>query len=45
MHFSFSYNKKKVLQALRYHFMAQSEIRVLFIVIILFDLVCAIFYV
>jgi len=44
MHFSFSYNKKKVLQALRYHFIAQKEIRFLFIVIILFDLVSAIFY-
>ena len=44
MHFSFSYNKKKVLQALRYHFIAQKEIRFLFIIIILFDLVSAIFY-
>ena len=44
MHFTFSYNKKKVLQALRYHFIAQKEIRFLFIIIILFDLVSAIFY-
>src|SRR4051812_11361243 len=44
MHFSFSYNKKKVLQALRYHFIAQREIRILFIVIILFDLVSGILY-
>ncbi len=44
MHFRFSYNKKKVLQALRYHFIAQREIRILFIVILLFDLVSAIFY-
>ncbi len=39
MHFTFSYNKKKVMQALRYHFIAQKEIRILFIVIIVFDLV------
>ena len=44
MHFSFSYSKKKVLQALRYHFIAQSEIRILFIVIIIFDLISAILY-
>ena len=44
MHFSFSYNKKNVLQALRYHFIAQKEIRLLFIIIILFDLISAILY-
>lgn len=44
MQFSFSYNKKKVLQALRYHFIAQKEIRILFIVILLFDVVSAILY-
>jgi YcxB-like protein len=44
MHFNLSYNKKKVLQALRYHFIAQKEIRILFIVILLFDLVSAILY-
>ena len=44
MHFSFSYNKKKVLQALRYHFIAQKEIQVLFIVVLLFDVVSAVFY-
>ena len=44
MHFTFSYNKKKVMQALRYHFIAQKEIRILFIVIILFDLVSGGFY-
>ncbi len=44
MHFSFSYNKKKVLQALRYHFIAQKEIRILFIVILLFDLISATLY-
>lgn len=44
MHFSFSYNKKKVLQALRYHFISQKEIRFLFIIIIVFDVVSAILY-
>jgi len=44
MHFSFSYDKKKVLQALRYHFIAQKEIRLLFIVIIVFDIISAILY-
>lgn len=44
MRFSFSYTKRKVLQALRYHFIAQSEIRVMFIVIIIFDLLSAILY-
>lgn len=39
MHFTFSYDKKKVMQALRYHFIAQKEIRILFIVIIVFDLI------
>lgn len=33
-----------MLQALRYHFIAQSEIRVMFIVIIIFDLISAILY-
>ena len=44
MHFSICYNKKKVLQALRYHFIAQKEIRLLFIIIIIFDIVSAIIY-
>jgi hypothetical protein len=44
MRFSFSYTKNKVLQALRYHFLAQKEIRVMFIVIIVFDLISAILY-
>lgn len=44
MHFSFSYNKEKVLQALRYHFISQSEIRILFIIIIVFDIISAILY-
>lgn len=44
MHFSFSYNKKKVLQALRYHFIAQREIKLLFVIIILFDIISGILY-
>lgn len=44
MQFSFSYNKKKVLQALRYHFISQKEIRILFIVILLFDIISAVLY-
>lgn len=44
MRFNFSYTKKKVLQALRYHFIAQTEIRVMLIVIIIFDLISAILY-
>jgi hypothetical protein len=44
MRFSFSYTKKKVLQALRYHFISQSEIRILFIVIIIFDLISGVLY-
>lgn len=44
MKFHFSYNKSKVLQALRYHFIWQTEIRVLFIVTILFDIVSAVLY-
>jgi YcxB-like protein len=44
MHFNFSYNKKKVLQALRYHFIAQKEIKILFIVVVLFDLISGVLY-
>ncbi len=44
MKFKFSYNKGKVLQALRYHFIWQKEIRVLFIITIIFDIVSAVLY-
>jgi len=44
MHFKISYKKKKVMQALRLHFIAQKEIKVLFIVIILFDIISGILY-
>lgn len=44
MQVSFSYDKGKVLQALRYHFIWQPEIRILFIVVIIFDIVSAVLY-
>lgn len=44
MRFKFSYNKKNVLQALRFHFIWQSEIRILLIVIVAFDVLSAILY-
>lgn len=44
MGFSFSYDKRKVKQALRYHFLWQKEIRIMLLVIILFDIVSAILY-
>ena len=44
MRISFSYDKKKVLQALRYHFIWQPEIRVILILVIVFDIVSAILY-
>lgn len=44
MRFSFSYSKNKVLRALRYHFIAQREIRIMFGVIIAFDIVAAVLY-
>ncbi len=44
MQLSFTYEKKKVLQALRYHFIWQPEIRILLILIIVFDIASAILY-
>ena len=44
MRFSFNYTKQKVLQALRYHFIAQKEIRIMFIVIIAFDIIAGVLY-
>ena len=44
MQLHFEYDKKKVLQALRYHFVWQSEIRILLILVIVFDIVSAILY-
>ncbi len=45
MEFSFSYDKSKVIQALRYHFSRQREIRLLAIVVIVFDIIAAVLYV
>ncbi|MBA4196307.1 MAG: hypothetical protein C0459_02025 [Chitinophaga sp.] len=45
MQFSFSYDKKKVLQALRYHFVSRQEIRVMIILVNVFALTsAALFY-
>ena len=44
MQLSFSYDKRKVLQALRYHFIWQPEIRILLILVIVFDIVSAVLY-
>ncbi len=41
MQFSFFYVKKKVIQALRYHFISRPEIRILIIVVNVFALVAA----
>jgi hypothetical protein len=40
----FTYDKKKVLQALRYHFIWQQEIRILLILVIIFDIISAVLY-
>lgn len=45
MSFSFSYNKGKVLQALRYHFFWQKEIRILLVIILIFDIATAVMYI
>jgi hypothetical protein len=42
MEFSFSYNKKKVIQALRLHFIAQTEIKIMMILVNVFAIVSAI---
>ncbi len=45
MQFSFSYNKAKVLQGLRYHFITRKEIRIVVILVNLFAIVsAALFY-
>ncbi|MEO7531044.1 MAG: YcxB family protein [Sediminibacterium sp.] len=41
MQHSFSYEKKKVIQALRYHFIQKSEIRVLIVMVNVFALISA----
>jgi hypothetical protein len=40
----FSYDKRQVLQALRYHFISRPEIRVMLIVVNVFALTCAVLY-
>lgn len=42
--FSFSYNKKKVIQALRFHFIWQTDIKVTLIIILAFDVLSAVLY-
>jgi hypothetical protein len=42
MQFSFSYNKKKVIQALRYHFISRREIKIMIILVNVFAVVSAI---
>lgn len=45
MQFGFSYNKKKVLQALRYHFISRREIKILMILVNVFAIgSAALFY-
>lgn len=44
MQHSFSYDKKKVIQALRYHFVQKSEIRILIVLVNVFAIVAAILF-
>ncbi len=44
MQIEFTYNKKKVIQALRYHFIATKEIRVMMILVNVFAIVAAILF-
>jgi hypothetical protein len=44
MTIQFGYDKKEVLQALRYHFISRAEIRVMFIIVNLFALATAILF-
>lgn len=44
MQHSFSYNKKKVIQALRYHFVQKPEIRILMILVNVFAIVAAVLF-
>lgn len=44
MQFSFSYDKKKTIQALRYHFIAKKDIRVLMILVNVFAVVAAVLF-
>ena len=44
MQFSFSYEKKKVIQALRYHFISRREIKVMMILVNVFAITAAILF-
>lgn len=44
MQHSFSYNKKKVIQALRYHFIQRNEIRVLVVMVNVFAILSAVLF-
>ncbi|WP_253810292.1 YcxB family protein [Hydrotalea flava] len=44
MQYSFSYNKKKVIQALRYHFFARQEIKFMIILVNLYAILAAILF-
>ena len=44
MTISFSYDKRQVLQALRYHFISRPEIRIMISVVNVFALACAVLY-
>lgn len=40
----FSYDKRQVMQALRYHFISRPEIRLMLILVNVFALICAVLY-
>lgn len=44
MQFSFSYNKKKVIRGLRYHFISRPEIRILVILVNVFAIISALLF-
>ncbi|MBN8835685.1 MAG: YcxB family protein [Sphingobacteriia bacterium] len=44
MQFEISYNKKKVLQALRYHFISAKEIRIMIVLVNVFAIIAAILF-
>lgn len=44
MQHSFSYEKKKVIQALRYHFVQRNEVRILIVLVNVFAIVSAILF-
>jgi hypothetical protein len=44
MQHSFSYNKGKTIQALRYHFLSRNEIRILMVLVNIFAIVAAVLF-